>query len=200
MQVVDVDALGPVTSAHAESVLACRRQQTHPNDCGPFAAAAIIQALTGRPVVAEELAAALDRPRRRGLWGILPLVRRLPRYATFPWGVADALRQHGLQAGWRFGMEAEDLIERLARGELLVPIVGAWRPKPWAHYMVLLAHNPGRGWGFADPASPHQALRWYADADFRDAWSAMGRMAVTIPPQAGDSEDSGPAESGGPIA
>ena len=174
------DAFAPVTSSHAEAVLACRRQQTHPNDCGPFAAAAVITGLTGQQIVAEELAQALDRPRGRGLWGLLPLVRRVPRFATFPWGVVDALRLHGLEARWQAGMSPEDLVEHLAEGDLLVPIIGRWLPKPWAHYMVLLAHNPAIGWGFADPASRYDSLRWYPAEDFLPKWRNMGRMAVII--------------------
>jgi hypothetical protein len=180
----DPAEMAAVTSAHAEPVLACHRQQTHPNDCGPFAAAMIITGLTGRPVVAEELAKSLDRPRRAGPFGLLPFVRRVPRQATFPWGLVDLLREAGVPAVWRMGLSPEALIARLGEGQVIVTIVGSWRWKPWAHYMVLLAHNPGLGWGFADPASRHSSLRWMDDESFDKRWRAMGRMAVLVAPEA----------------
>lgn len=178
----DPAEMAAVTSAHAEPVLACHRQQTHPNDCGAFAAAMIITGLTGRPVVAEDLAKALDRPRRAGPFGLLPFVRRVPRQATFPWGVVDLLREQGLAARWRLGLAPEDLIAHLAAGGMVATIIGSWSWKPWAHYMVLLAHNPDRGWGFADPASRHASLRWMEDEEFEARWRAMGRMAVLVAP------------------
>lgn len=176
------DALGvqALTSAHCDAVLAQHRCQERSNDCGPFCAAMVIHALTGRALDPVALARAMDRPRAGGFLGILPLVRRWPGSATFPWGMVDLFRQHGLAARWTFRGRAGDLRAGLGEGKLYIPVTGAYRPRPWAHYMVLLAHDPERGWGFADPASPEARLSWRSEAAFAERWGNYGRLVIEV--------------------
>jgi hypothetical protein len=169
-----------LTSTHADAVLATHQCQQKSNDCGPFSAMMVINALTGRTLDPITLARRMDKPRRRAVCGLLPLVRRWPGSATFPWGMVDILREHGLAASWRVLARPADLRAGLDRGELAIPIVGQWRPKPWAHYMVLLAHDPERGWGFADPASPNNALSWRSEAKFASQWRNYGRVVIAV--------------------
>ncbi len=168
------------TSAYADAVLAAHQCQRQSNDCGPFSAMMVIHALAGQSLDPLDLARQLDRPRPRAILGLLPLVRRWPRSATFPWGMVDLLHEHGLDACWRVLALEHELRAGLRRGQLQIPIVGAWRPKPWAHYMVLLAHDPERGWGFADPASERHELAWRADAKFSSQWRNFGRVVIQV--------------------
>jgi len=78
----------------------------------------VLSALTQRRVDGRALARELNRPR----WvGPLPFIRRIPNWATFPWGVVDALRQHGLRAEWRWAAPPHLLREGLSRGWVLLP-------------------------------------------------------------------------------
>ncbi len=172
----------PVQARHSEAVLACHRYQGASNDCGPFCVAMLVEAVGGRSLDPAALARRLDRPRWRGLWGLLPLVRRIPGFSTFPWGLVDALAAQGLRARWQRGSSAEELRGWLGAGLGVIVLYGEWRPKPWAHYVVLLAHDPVKGWGVADPDRQEAQLRWLPDATFRRRWRAMGRIAVIAGP------------------
>lgn len=173
-----------ITSPHAGAVLAAHCHQGATNDCAPFAAAMVLNGILGAGVDPVGLARGLDRPRPRGLAGILPLVRRVPGSATFPWGVVDAIRLHGRREGWRMdatwrafaGRDA--LLSGLVQGDLLLPYIGGYRPRPWGHVVVLLAWQAGRGWGLADPQSPDAELTWISEARFRARRRAMAGILV----------------------
>jgi hypothetical protein len=172
---------GPaLVSPHAAQLQAAHACQGKSNDCGPFSAAIVLNALLKAGVDPEQVARELERPR---WWGPLPRVRRVPGYATFPWGVADALREHGLQASWRPWASTARLQRGLASGELLLPIYGGWKKgTPWAHFAVLAAHDPERGWGFVDPQHEHGGLVWHRDERFRRKWLTWGNLLVTARP------------------
>lgn len=167
-----------IRAAHSERVLSCHRFQGDSNDCGPFTVAMLVEGLTGRGVDPSILARELDRPRWRGLWRALPLLRRIPGFATFPWGLVDALRQHGMRARWQRGGDEAELRGWLKASLGVVVLYGGWSPRPWAHYVVLLAEDPERGWGVADPGRPTAALRWIDRDSFARRWRRMGRVAV----------------------
>lgn len=173
-----------VVSRLAPALLAAHRPQGDSNDCGPYAVAMAIAALRGPEHVQppELLARAMERPRPRAILGFLPLVRRLPRSATFPWGLADVARQAGLVARWRFLAGTDRLLAALVRGEAPLVVVGGWRPRPWAHFVVLVAWDAERGWGFADSLSPRPEISWSSDDRFRRQWGAMGRLLVLVRP------------------
>ncbi|MCE7937988.1 MAG: hypothetical protein DYG90_05200 [Chloroflexi bacterium CFX6] len=171
-------------SAYCDAILARHRCQERSNDCGPFCAAMVINALTPYDVDPVDLGRAMARPRWGAMLGVLPLVRRVPGSATFPWGMVDVLRAHGLNARWRVLGTRAGLARGLAAGHVFIPIVGALRPRPWAHYMVLLAHDPVQGWGFADPESRHGRLSWRSDATFARQWGTYGRITVEVRPVA----------------
>lgn len=173
-----------LTSPHADAVLAAHCHQGASNDCAPYAAAMILNGVLGADVDPAVLARELDRPRPRGLVGRLPLVRRVPRSATFPWGVVDALRQHwrcsdtAIDVGWRIAVGSDALRAGLARGHLLLPYIGGFWPRPWGHVVVLLAWDAERGWGVADPQVPGAEMTWIPDRTFRRRRRALAGLLV----------------------
>ncbi len=178
-----------VYSPHTEALLKAHRPQGSSNDCGPFTTAMVVEAVCKVPVEAPGLAKRMNRPRRRGL---LPVIRRVPNWATFPWGVADVLREYGLAARWQLRARQEDLLPRLAAGDILLPVVGEWRPKPWAHISALVSWDAERGWGFADPAMSSPIIRWRSEEEFSRLWNAYFRLLVYVPaPQEDESSVSG---------
>jgi hypothetical protein len=169
--------------AAAASPLAGRVQAAHlwqgsSNDCGPYSAAMVINALTPNPVDPAALAREMDRVAWRG---VLPVIRRVPQWATMPWGVADILRRNGVPAVWKPLRTEADLIALLESGRIPIVIVGAWRPM-WGHVMVLLAWDPVQGWGFADPAWPDASLHWFDPPRFARLWRTYGRVVIVANP------------------
>lgn len=165
-------------SPRATAILAAHQYQGPTNDCGPFSAAILVNALRGANLDGATLGREMTHPRRQG---IVPVIRRLPGHATFPWGLVDVLRQHGLRASWRMLVRPDQLLTALEHGRIPVPILGAWRPA-WAHYSILVAHDPERGWGFADSAYQRGGVVWRPADVFREQWRAFGRTAVEVDP------------------
>jgi len=160
----------------AEHVLAEHQHQGRSNDCGPFSAAMVINAFSLHRINPVELARNMDQLR----WnGILPVIRRIPNWATFPWGLVDVLRMAGFKAKWRPFGSTDGLIRILEEGRIPLIIVGGWRPL-WGHVMVLLAHDPDQGWGFANPATFEKEIFWVPDPIFQRQWRAFGKLYISV--------------------
>ncbi|MBI3362752.1 MAG: hypothetical protein HY023_16750 [Chloroflexi bacterium] len=151
--------------------------QGHSNDCAPFAVAIVVNALTGSQIDGAILAEVMNQPRR---WlGPLPIpvIRRIPNWATFPWGITDQLQRHDIAARWRFGADEEDLFAALKENRIAMPIVGSLWPL-WAHVKILAAHDPERGWGFVDPARSDGSLSWESERQFGSSWANYAHLLV----------------------
>ena len=166
-------------SQHLPTLLAMHCFQGRSNDCGPYSAAMVLRALLQPTLDPDALALAMGRVR----WiGPLPFVRRIPNWATFPWGVADILREYGLAASWKVFSTPDRLLDILSRGDIPIVFIGAWRPL-WGHVMVLATHNPQQGWGFVDPAWPTSDLHWLDESAFQNRWRTFARSVVVVRPE-----------------
>lgn len=133
------------------------------DDCGPHAVAMAVNYWHGRTILAADaVAREMNRP-RLGL-GFPPLVvRRIPHWATFPWGMTDMLRQYGIPARWRFGAGEADLRRALREDRLALPMFGeplrcdGWKWAGWAHIAIVC------GW------TPHDETVWFVDSSHDDA-------------------------------
>ena len=103
--------------------------QGQTNDCAPFTVVMVINALTGANLRGADVAREMNRPRLRG---VIPVVRRIPGWATFPWGIVDELERHHVRSRWRFGATDIDLFAALREQRLALPIFGERWPL-WAH-------------------------------------------------------------------
>jgi hypothetical protein len=166
-----------IQSPHTDILLQNLQYQGTSNDCGPYTTATVINALRGAHLTGDELAQQMNKPRWRG---ILPVIRRVPNWATFPWGMSDVFKDYGLQARWWFRVPVSYLRPAIAGGHLLMPISGEWRPKPWAHVMTLVAWDPEKGWGFANTQYSHHHISWQPDLDFQARWDHYGHLLVEI--------------------
>lgn len=163
-------------SPHADSLLGRLQFQGQRNDCGPFTTATVLNAMKNLELDGVNLAKTMDKPVMRG---ILPVVRRVPGWATFPWGMVDMFREYGLKANWRFLSPQEKLIEWLDAGVVVMPIIGEWRPSAWMHVMTLVAVDPEKGWGFANTQYEHHNIHWLGQEYFMGHWKNTGRLVVT---------------------
>jgi len=165
-----------IESPYAAKILAALQWQGENNDCGPFTVATVINGLLGLDLKGADLAKEMNRPSWRGPW---VLVRRVPNWATFPWGMVDVFKQYGLRASWRLLASADQLYPAVAGGEVLLPILGSWRPL-WAHVMTMVAWEGQNGWGFANTQYDHHRIHWLDEAIFNKLWGSMLRMLIRI--------------------
>jgi hypothetical protein len=168
-----------ILSPHKDKILNALQYQGLRNDCGPFTTATVINALLGLNLDATQLSDEMLKP----VWrGAIYVVRRVPNWATFPWGMVDIFRSYGLRARWRLFAKTNYIKEALPQGKVLMPIIGAWRPSIWAHVMSLVAWDDDQGWGFANTQHNHQNIDWKANEVVARQWKAMGHLLVEINP------------------
>lgn len=171
-----------ILSPRSAPLLEALQWQGQRNDCGPFTTATVINALTGSQIEALDLAELMNRP----VWrGPMFLIRRVPNWATFPWGMADVFRQHGLKASWSLFTRTTTLLNYLEEGQVVMPMIGAWKPM-WAHVMTLVEHDPEKGWGFANTQYDNHNIFWVDDKTFSRQWRAMGHLLVRVKLPEGD--------------
>lgn len=167
-----------LTSPHASKLLASLQWQGDRNDCGPFTTATVLNATRNLNLDAITLAEQMNKP----VWrGPLYIVRRVPNWATFPWGIVDVMRQYSLEASWTVFAKTDYLLQHLITNEILMPIIGCWKPL-WAHVMSLIAWDQQQGWGFANTQYQEHVTFWMSDVEFCEQWKAMGHLLVKANP------------------
>lgn len=165
-----------ITSPINERILHSLQWQGRSNDCGPYTTTTVINALCGLDLKAEDLAQKMNRP----VWrGPLFVIRRVPNWATFPWGMVDVLREYRLRAYWDIFVKTSTLLDMLESGYIVMPVLGSWKPV-WAHVMTLVAYDPERGWGFANTQYNHQNISWIDNSTFQKQWRALGHLVVIV--------------------
>ena len=167
-------AVRKIFSPHSPAVLQALQYQGQSNDCGPYTTATILNALRGANLNGIELAQHMNQVSWRRLF---PVIRRIPNWATFPWGIADVLLEYGLKASWKPLASEEHLRQALEKGHVVMPIIGSWRPL-WAHVMTLLAWDQQDGWGFANTQFDDHRMFWMSPEEFSKKWKALGRLLV----------------------
>ena len=169
---------------HGQLLDAYYASQGDSNDCGPHAVAMTVNYWHGEARLdASTLAREMNRPRfQRGFPPIV--IRRVPGWATFPWGMVDALRQNGVAARWRF-MASEDVLRRaISEGRPVLPVFGeplrrdGWRFAGWGHVAVLVGWDEVRLW-FVDSSHPGPRFARPRE-DFLRQWRNLGRLVVEV--------------------
>ena len=165
-----------ISSPHKNIILTKLEHQGGSNDCGPATAATVINSLRKTNLNSKALAQKMNKPRKVG---ILPIIRRIPDWMTFPWGMVDIFHEYGLYASWKINSSFDYLKESMVQGKIVMPIVGSWRPL-WSHVMTLLVCSPGKHWGFANTQHELPEIFWVQDHIFRRQWRVMGNLLVEV--------------------
>jgi len=133
------------------------RHQGSTNDCGPFCVVIAVNALKGKSLLnGSGVARQMERCRPCAGSLPLPVLDKIPGWATLPWGLSDELRRHGVPSRWRFMGTRERLLSNLRTDRITLISVGEplrfdrgrWRG--WGHVKILYAWAPGHGWAFVD--------------------------------------------------
>lgn len=158
--------------------------QRDTNDCGPHVVTMAINFWRGSEIRAAHVVAQEMNRLRIGV-GFPPLVvRRIPNWATFPWGIADMLRQHGIPARWRFLAGEAALFRALEENRLVMPIYGEpfrridgrWRG--WSHVVILLGWDAAQQQYLFVDSSQRAAPTGKPREEFLQQWRNMGRLIV----------------------
>ena len=171
------------------------RHQGSTNDCGPFCVAIAVNALKGKSLLnGSGVARQMERCRPCAGSLPLPVLDKIPGWATLPWGLSDELRRHGVPSRWRFMGTRERLLSNLRTDRITLISVGEplrfdrgrWRG--WGHVKILYAWAPGHGWAFVDPALPLRAdapwqshgIGWQSEEGFARQWTWMLRFMIEL--------------------
>jgi hypothetical protein len=149
------------------------------NDCAPHTVAMVVNAYKKQKLLeGDKVAKRMNRPTLRVR--LMPLViRRVPNWATFPWGIVDELRENGIRARWRFGAGVADLQKALDEDRVPMPIIGELKmPGLWAHVKALAVIDPAHGYGFVDPAHPKAEISWQSKVEFERLWDNLRHLLV----------------------
>ena len=191
-------ATGPALTHQMRIPLpAYHRYQRKSSDCGPYSLAIVANALLDEErfdpdVVAQEM--NLPSVSRGPFPG--PIIRRIPNWATFPWGITDYLRQHGFRSNWRIRGSMERLLGNLREQVATMVMIGEpfkfdfdWREYTgWAHVKVVYGYEPGVGLAFVDPGFPKnpndpwesQGIFWQDEESFVREWKNLLRIMIEV--------------------
>jgi hypothetical protein len=165
-----------IKSPFINDLIHSHQYQGKTNDCGPFSASIIVSALKKQILLGKSLSKYFDD---YPVQLRFPFIYRIPGWATFPWGIAAALKQYGIKSKWNVLMSTKDLKSSLLSYNIIIVLTGSWTPLS-GHYRILAAYDADKGWGFVDPAVQENVITWQNDTDFQKAWKAMGRSVITI--------------------
>ena len=167
-----------IKSIYADRILEKHQFQGTSKDCGPYCIAMINNALNGTDLTGEGLGFELNG----WVWrGIVPVMRRIKNWATMPWGMVDKFRELGYRSQWKLFQNTVYLKGALEENKLIIPIIGEWHwplSGVWAHYLVLVQHDPEKGWGFVNPAHKKKEFDWMSNDDFMEKWRWGNHMIV----------------------
>jgi hypothetical protein len=167
-----------IQSQYTSRLLEQHQFQGQSNDCGPYCASMILNSFTNYRMPANILASELNRIHWKGIW---PVFYRIPNWATFPWSVARLLKDSGLNARWKIFTNPDYLLANLQTLVFIV-LLGNYLPL-WAHYKILTAFDPYRGWGFVDPGDRKPGISWQNNTDFICHWNKFGGSIVEVKPE-----------------
>ena len=166
-----------IKSPHTEKLEKNHQFQGKTNNCGAFSAAIILSTITPKAVDGSQLASDLNSVRWRG---ILPVIRRIPNWATFPWGVIDVFKEQGIRTKFSLFTDRETLLRAIISDSIVITINGAYKPL-WAHYKIPVLYSEKK-FGFIDPAYPQKQVTLQDEVDFYKEWRHYGRIMIQVFP------------------
>ena len=167
-----------LVSPFADRILTNLLYQGSTNHCGPYSATTVINALKNLNLNPATIAQELNKPIKRYF---IPIPRRIPDSATFPWGMVDIFNQFGIKSHYQFFTSYNYLMKSFQKGFILLPIIASLRPF-WAHIMILIAVHPNKGLGFANTQFAYPAIDWITEKQFRQQWRLSMNCVVEVNP------------------
>lgn len=170
------------------------------NDCAAFCIAIVGNAALNR---LEFDGAKVARDMERLTIATSPVphlaLRKIPRWATLPWGISGYLQSKGIPARLRWFASPDNLLRNIQDNRFTIVIIGDLL-KGWGHAKVLYGYEPPapatpapgpqpeRGYYFVDPGYPKEWSRprhprgvfWQEETEFRQQWNSLFRFLVEL--------------------
>jgi len=169
-----------IKSPHLKQLKSSHQYQGKTNNCGPYCAAITAKALGFNEADGLKFTNTLSSFRWKGP---LPVFQRVPNSATMPWGTTYLLHLLKFKTRWKPFSSEKDLLANLQTNTVQIIIIGKWRPL-WAHYMIFVAYDALKGFGFIDPAFKDGTIHWYPPVDFSRLWRNYGNILIRVYPPA----------------
>ncbi|HUT15986.1 MAG TPA: C39 family peptidase [Anaerolineae bacterium] len=173
-------------------------QGRNTNDCAAFSAAIVCNALLdSRHFDGYAIAREMEKPALVSRPVPHITIRKIPKWATLPWGIAGYLRSKGIRARLRWLGTTEDLLRNIQEDRPTIVIIGepfvhdGLEYKGWGHAKVLYGFEPTgpqpeRGFYFIDPGYPKTESHTehppgvfrQGEAEFMQQWRELLRLYV----------------------
>jgi len=163
------------TSPYTQALIIDHQYQAQSNNCGPFCAAMTINTIKGTHIDGNDLASSMNRPR---LNIVFPVIRRIPDYATFPWGIVDALGEYSVKSTWKFFQTFSDLSSLLPQLNLLIILTATNNPLN-GHYRILVSMEDDQI-GFIDPGYPAKDIQYQPRPAFLLEWQKAFNPIIIV--------------------
>ena len=164
-----------INSVFTDTLVTNHLFQAQSNNCGPFCAAMVINMVKGSHIDGNDLAQSMNRPRFNLFY---PIIRRIPDFATFPWGITDTLAENNILSTWKFFNYYSDLINLLPQKNILIVLTASYKPLS-GHYRILTAIEEDRV-GFIDPAYPVNEIHFQPRASFLLDWQNAFNPVIIV--------------------
>ena len=167
------------TSKHTSTLTEKHQFQGYTNNCGPFCTAIAISYLTSNPVGGDQIAQEMNVIQ----WFKFPLsIKRIPNSATFPWGIVEMLKKHGVKSRWHIFSNLSRVAQDISDGNLIIVLTALYRPLS-AHYRLLTGVDE-KEISFIDPAYNQKSISCESKEAFLKKWRAAGNIFISIYPDA----------------
>jgi hypothetical protein len=164
-----------IISPYTDKLIMVHQYQAQSNNCGPFCAAMAINSIMDLHLDGSDLAKSMNHPRFNLF---IPVIRRIPEYATFPWGITDVLWEYGIKSSWKFFNAFSNLTELLPENLMLILLTATYKPIN-AHYRIL-ASLENEQIGFVDPAYPVKEIHYQSRSSFLEEWKNAFNPIITV--------------------
>lgn len=172
------------------------QSQGQSNDCGPTAAAIAANAFWDVERYSGEIVARkMNKPAFRWWPFPHPVVRRIPDWATFPWGIVHYLRSQKVPSWWYPFASLSRLRRNLESGRITIVLIGEvlrWDQGQyigWSHYKLPYGYSSARGYLFVDPAVNRkdsmekeilQGVSWQPEEQFLQQWRNLLQVMIEV--------------------
>jgi Peptidase_C39 like family len=167
-------AMVQITSRFLPQLIINHQFQGRTNNCGPCCAAITINTIKGTQLSGEKLADELNRPK---FTSGFPFIRRIPNWATFPWGITSLFHDFGIAGKTTILSSDSVILASIIQGKIPIVVLGDYHPL-WAHYIIIGAYSSQSGWGVIDPAINLQKIWWMPFDYFYEKWSKAGKILI----------------------
>jgi hypothetical protein len=119
-------------------------------------------------------------------------LRKIPKYATLPWGVSGYLQSKNIPAKLHWFGNVDDLLRNIQDNRLTIVIIGDLL-RGWGHAKVLYGFEPAgpqpeKGFYFVDPGYPKewsrpqhpQGVFLQGEDEFKREWNNLFRIYIDI--------------------